>query len=212
MPDQSTTQSMIQLNGVATREVANDVLSLSFTQTIVGKDATEVQEKLREDVKAALEVVKPFIKSGEVDVETDQFAVEPNYKNSKMIGYQGAAGITLRGTDTTTISKLASSIKTMVVSSSRNTMSRKARESVEAKLTQEAIKDFRKKADDAAKGFGAAGWKVGSISIATRADRGQMGKVFAMSAAVGGAESTPMQVQGGKSEINVHVSGSIILE
>ncbi|WP_407304041.1 SIMPL domain-containing protein [Acinetobacter sp.] len=210
-------KSSIQITGVAIREMANDVLALTFATNAAGKDPIEVQNELREAVKAALEIIAPFVKPGEVDVETDAFHVEPAYEHkngkAKMNGYAGSAGITVKGTDTATISGLASKVTTMVVCSSNNSLSRKVRQSIEAELTQEAIKDFREKANAAIAGFDLAAWKIGDVSIRLSSNGRSMGKVMSLSASAAMESAPPpMSVEGGKSEITVNVSGSVIVE
>lgn len=207
-----TTESMITIYGTATHEMQNDVLSLFFRVTKENIDANAVKIALSEAVTAALKIVRPYLKPGEVDVETDLFQVSPRYgkaNSTKIDGYNGNATITVKGTDTATISKLASEITTMVISGSNNSVSRKAREGVEADLTNIAIQNFRAKADAAAAGFGAKDWTVGDITINISNDQPRYGKVFALSAS-GGGESA-MQVESGKSELTVQVNGSIIL-
>ena len=205
------TDSTISITGNSVREMDNDVLSISFAVTVESKDSNEVQTQMRQAVHAALQTVRPYLKVGEVDVQSDVFRVQPRYAktNQKIDGYVGNASITVKGTDTATISKIASEITTMVVAGSTNSMSRKQRTSVEAELTQEAIADFRAKADAAAFGFNAKGWTVGEVSIDVRDNTPRFGKM--MMGASASDESAPMAVEGGKSEVSVYVRGTIVL-
>ena len=204
---------IIQLEGVSTRELTNDVAALTFQTTSEGKDASVVQTELREAVRAAVETVRPHLAADAVELTTDSFTVSPRYsKSGKMDGYLGVAQVTVKGTDTAKISQLASDIKTMVVSGSKNSVSRKLRLSVESDLMSEAIADFRAKADAIASAFGHKSWAIQNAHVSVAAERtyGGGGKVMAMNAAVG-MESAPMEIESGKSTMNGNVRGSIIL-
>lgn len=205
------TEQVISIDASSERDLANDVVSITLQATKTGATASEVQTVLREDVKAALEQVRPLLKGEEVEVTTDSFEVQPTYtKANKPNGYLGTATITVKGTDTATIAQLASDIKTMAVSKSKNSISRKLRLSVEAELMKEAITEFRTKADDVAEAFGFKYWTLGSVRASVNVSRpsyGGGGKVFAMAA----AESAPMEIESGKSTMIGSVSGSIIL-
>lgn len=205
------TTPSIRILGSATRELSNDVLAITFTKDASGKTADGVQEDLRAAITEAIAVIQPSLKPGEIDVETSGFNVRPKYnKSNKIDGYLGSASLIVKGTDTAGISKLASELKSVVVSSAKNSMSRATREAAEASLTEAAIADFRTKADAIVKGFNFKGWDLGDVTINVSGDRGSQGKVFAMSASLGGAmESAPMSVESGKSELTVNIQGSI---
>lgn len=205
-------EQTITIDGTSSREMANDVVSITFHAMKTGKDASVVQTDLRTAVHEALETIRPHLVQDEVDVTTDYFKVEPTYgKSGKMDGYAGNATVTIKGTDTAKIAQLASDVKTMMVSSSRNSMSRKLRLSVEAELMEEAIADFRQKADAVTAAFGYKTWTIGSVHVSTSADRnyGGSGKVMALGASA--MESAPMSIESGKSNMSGSVRGSIIL-
>jgi len=209
----SDNKQVVAIDGVSTRELVNDVVAITFESTKEGKIADTVQQELRESVRAAIELVTPHIKTDEVDVSTDSFQVQPRYnKAGKMDGYLGIAQVTVKGTDTATIAQLASDIKTMVVSSSKNSMSRKLKQSVETDLMKDAIADFSMKADAVAQAFGYKSWELGQVSVGVQAERsyGGGGKVMALSASAG-MESAPMSVESGKSTMNGYVRGNIVL-
>jgi len=206
------TEQVISIEGNSARDLANDVVSITLTASKTGAKAADVQSALREAVKDALTTVQPFLVDEQVEVTTDSFQVQPAYNKAgdKQTGYSGVASITLKGTDTATIAQLASDVKSMVVSSSQNSMSRKLKNSVEEELMQEAIVDFRTKADSIALAFGFKYWTLGQVSVSASSARnyGGGGKVFAMAAAV---ESAPMQVESGKSTMNGSCRGTIVL-
>lgn len=208
-----TDKQTINLDGVSTRELANDVVSITFTATTEGKVAEAVQVELREAVRAALEQIRPFVKDEEVEVTTDSFKVQARYSGAgKMNGYMGFASVTIKGTDTATIAKLATDVKTMVVFGSGNSVSRKAKLAVEAELMEEAIADFRSKADAITKAFGYKSWEVSSVNVSVSGDRNYGGgKVMALGSAGLESASASMEIESGKSTMSGQVRGTISL-
>lgn len=209
-----TTQSTLAILATATRELQNDVLSIYFVASESGADANAVQEALRKKLADALAIVKPLLKEGEVETETGGFSVHPRYdKKSLIIGYEGSTVLTVSGTDTVTISELASKLTTMVVSGTSNSLSRKRRQSIEKELTAEAIKSFREKANDAAAAFGFPEWLPGSIKVYVLGN-GYNRPIRAMAASMEakGGSATPLEVESGKTEIGISVDGTIILD
>lgn len=204
--------SIIQLNATATREVTNDVLKINLVANASGTEAAQVQEDLRASVNEALKLIRPSAKDEEVIVTTESFNITPRYdaKGAKINGYIGSAVVSIKGTDSATISTLASKVKTMVVSGSENSVSRKLRESLEAELTAEAIATFRTKAETAAAGFGFKGFQIVNVNINAQ-DRGYYGGggVKMMATASLAAASAPMEVETGRSSITVSVQGSV---
>jgi len=210
--------SIVNISTTATRDVTNDVLAITLIASASGVDANEVQRDLRKDVNDALLLVAPLKKDDEVEVSTDYFNVQPRYDNKrvKVVGYIGQAAITIKGTDTTTISKLAVQIKSMVISGTANSVSRKLRESLESELIAEAIANFTAKADTVTKLFGHTSWSVGGLNVQAQDDHrygrvaaGSSYKMMALSAAA--APEEVQDVESGKSSVTASVSGSIVL-
>ena len=207
--------STIQITAFATRELPNDVLSIYFTASESGSDPVPIQEKLRVRLAAALEVVRPHLKEGEVETETEGFSVQPRYNNKSVIqGYVGSTALTVKGTDTATISQLVGKITTMTINGTENSLSKKARKAVEAEITDEAIQTFRDKAGAATKAFGLESYRIGQVAVQVDRDYGRRGggRVMALAASAS-LESAGggLDVEGGKTEVNASVSGTIIV-
>lgn len=203
--------STINLSAKASREVDNDVLTLHFNVIEQGKEVNVVQETLRTKLAEALAIIRPLIKDGEVEVETRGFSVGPlYYKNtSNVVGYKGTTSLVVRGTDTATISTLASSVTSMSVAGTSNSLSRKARTALDKELVAEAIATYREKAADAATGFGYDTWAIQEISVSVGGNDYGGSRSMGFSAAAVSAESTPLEIEGGKTTVNASVSGTI---
>lgn len=205
----------INLQAQAIRELQNDVLTIEFTATESGVDPAVVQEELQKKLADALTVIRPLLKKDEVETETGSLSIYPRYnKKNEISGYQGQVSLTVKGTDTATISGLASKITTMVVSGTSNSLSRKLRKSVEKELVNEAIASFCEQARQAVNAFGYAGYEIGNVDIQVARDRGYYGSSLRSMRPMAGAalEATPLEVEGGKAEVNAQVTGSVIIK
>lgn len=207
MTDQVTT---IALDGVATREISNDVVAISFEAQRQGAVAQDVQVQLRAAVREALDQIQPHLAPELVEVTTDSFQVQPQYNTKgKMDGYLGIAVITIKGTDTAKIAQLASDVKTMMVTGSQNSVSRKRRTSVEAELMASAIADFRAKADAITEAFGYKSWQLVTSRVSTGQERSYGGGKVMAASAMGGAMESMQSIESGKSTMTGSVSGTI---
>lgn len=202
-------QTTISIEGVATREISNDVVAISFEAQRQGTLAQDVQVQLRAAVREALETIHPHLLPEAVEVTTDSFQVQPQYNSKgKMDGYIGIASITVKGSDTAKIAQLASDVKTMMVKGSQNSLSRKTRTSIEAELMTAAIADFRAKADAVTDAFGYKSWDLVNARVNTGTERGY-GKVMSLSASAGGGMESGQSIESGKSTMTGQVSGAI---
>ena len=211
--DQQQRKGVVQIDATATRDVENDVLELTFTVTKDGKESGEVQEYLKEKVKAALAVITPHKKPGEVEVETTGLAIQPRYgKKSELIGYWGSATLVVRGTDTSTISKIGGEVVSMPIANVSQAVSRKLRESMEAALIEEAIRNFNAKATQISTLFGYTGYDIETVHVSVNEGGGYRpkgGRAMMLSAAAAMPESVQTEV--GKSALMGTVQGSILL-
>jgi predicted secreted protein len=214
MAEAAVTKNVVSVSASVEREVTQDVLSITFQTVQSGPDSATVQENLVHFLTEAVEQAKLKANGDEVRVETGSFGISPRYgKKGAIDGYQGSAEMIVYGTDTKTISQLASEIKVMSVSDIQHSVSRKLRKSFEAELTEEVIAAFREKADQYAKLFGFKGFTLINANVQVGGgyrhskSAGAM-RVMASSAAM--VESVPTEA--GKELVTATVSGSIQLK
>jgi hypothetical protein len=84
------------------------------------------------------------------------------------------------------------------------------RRAAEDALTQQAIGNWRQRAQTAAQGFGAGGWRPGRITVQTN-DYARPQPMF-RTAGVAAASAAPVAVEGGMSDVTMTVSGEAILD
>jgi len=86
----------------------------------------------------------------------------------------------------------------------------KARRDAEDSVTQQAIKSWQARAQQAANGLGFAGWHPGHVTVQT----GEAGRVYPMmrAQAMSTGGSAPVAIEAGTTDVSVTVSGEAILD
>jgi predicted secreted protein len=204
---------VLNLTTSASVEVTKDVLTVVFSSTRDGADAQAVQSALKQALDAALAEAKKMARPGQAEVQTGNFSLYPRYGNPKssgqpsIIGWQGTAELQVQGKDAAAIAQLTGRVSTMSIARVGYTLSKEAREKVEAEVTARAIADWRAKAQQMSQQFGYGGYTVREVNVATNEPGGGPVPVMArMTMAKAADESLPTEA--GKGEVTATVSGS----
>jgi predicted secreted protein len=174
-----------------------------------------VQSSLKQSLDAALAEARKIAKPGQVEVQTGNFSLYPRYGNPTprssgqpaITGWQGTAEMQVQGKDAAAIAQLTGRVTTMSIARVGYTLSKEAREKVEAELTARAIAEWRTKAQQMSKQFGYSGYTVREVNVATNEQGGGPVPVMArMTMAKAADEALPTEA--GKGEVTATVSGS----
>lgn len=202
-------QNVVALTATASVEVNKDWLGIVMSTTREGADAAAVQSQLKQALDAALAEARKAAKSGQVEVQTGAFSLMPRYAPKGGIsGWQGSAELIVQGRDTQALSQLAGRISTLTIARVGFSLSREAREKVEADVAAEAIGRFRARADAVSKQFGFAGYTVREVSVST--DPGMvMAQPVMRAQAMRASADEALPVEAGKATVTATVSGSV---
>jgi len=205
---------VLSISSSASVEVTKDVLAVAFSVTREGADAQVVQSGLKQALDAALAEARKIAKPGQVEVQTGNFSLYPRYTNPSkggqpvISGWQGSAELLVQGKDITPIAQLSGRIQTMTIARVGYSLSRDAREKVEADLTAQAIARWRAKATLMAQQFGYSGYSVREVNVATNdAQRPPMPMMMKAARASSVADEA-LPTEAGKDEVTATVSGS----
>jgi predicted secreted protein len=211
-------QNIVNLSASATAEVNKDWLTVVFSTTRDGSDAAAVQSQLRQALDAALVEARKAARPGQLDVRTGGFALSPRYAPKGGInGWQGSTELVVEGRDTQAISALTGRISGLAngltIGRVGFSLSREAREKVEAEVEAQAITRFRQRADSISQQFGFTGYTVREVNVSS--DGGgqvqfNMMKAQTMRGAAMADESLP--VEAGKATVTATVQGSVQLK
>jgi predicted secreted protein len=204
---------VLNLSTSAAVEVTKDVLTIVFSTTRDGADAQAVQSALKQSLDAALAEARRVAKPGQVEVQTGNFSLYPRYGSPKtsgqptIIGWQGTAELQVQGKDAAAIAQLSGRISTMSIARVGYSLSKEAREKVEAEVTAKAIADWRAKAQQMSQQFGYSGYSVREVNVATNEPGGGPVPVMARASAMKMADEA-LPTEAGKGEVTATVNGS----
>jgi len=215
---QPAPQNVVTLSAEASREVQQDLLSITLSVSREGADAATVQSQLRQALDAALTEARKAVRPGQLDLRTGLFSLYPRYAprpggTSAINGWQGRAELVLEGADIAAISQLAGRLNGLTVARVAFGLSREAREKVEAEVAAQAITRFKARAEAYAQQFGFGSYSLREVAVGSgetlAAGVPPMFRSARVMAAPAAEEAQP--VEAGKATVSVTVSGSIQL-
>ncbi len=206
-------QNVVALAASASTELTMDWLTLVFATTREGQDAAAVQAQLKQALDAALAEARRAARPGELAVRTGGFALHPRYgPKGGITGWQGSAELIVEGRDTPAIAQLAGRIQTLTIARVAWSLSREAREKVEAEVAAQAIARFRARADAVAQQFGFAGWTIREVNVGGNEPPPGMPVPMLRAAAAAAPMAEALPVEAGKAQVSATVSGSVQLK
>jgi predicted secreted protein len=205
---------VLNLTTTASIEVTKDVLNVTFSVTREGSDAQAVQAGLKQALDAALAEARKIAKPGQVEVQTGNFSLYPRYSQPGpkggqpvITGWQGSTELVVQGKDATAIAQLTGRVQTMTIARVGYTLSREAREKVEAEAVAQAITRWRAKAQQMSQQFGYGGYTVREVNVSTNEPGGgPVPMMMARAKTMDAAEALPTEA--GKGEVVATVNGS----
>jgi predicted secreted protein len=201
-------QNVVSLSASATVEVTKDLLTVVFTTTREGPDAGTVQSQLKQALDAALVEARRAAKPGQLEVQTGNFSLYPRYTAKGGIsGWQGNAELIVEGRDTQAVAQLTGRIQTMSIGRSGFSLSREAREKIDAEVSALAINNFRARAEITSKHFGFSGYTLREVQVSGNESGGPMPVMRAQASRMASDEALP--IEAGRAAVTVMVSGSV---
>ncbi len=204
-------QNVVSLSATASIEVVRDWLTVAFSTTREGSDASVVQAQLKQLLDVALTEARKVAKPGQVEVQTGQFSLVPRYapKGNTITGWQGSTELIVEGRDTQTIAQLSGRINTLTIARTGFSLSRDAREKVEGDVAAMAIERFRVRAEAVSKQFGFAGYTLREVAVNTDGGASPPQPMYRMQAQRATAEDAALPVEAGKAVVSANVNGSV---
>jgi predicted secreted protein len=215
--------NVVSLSASASVEVANDWLTIVLSTTREGSDAQAVQTQLRQALDTALAEARKAASPGQVEVQTGQFSLSPRYAPPTqraggavtpggISGWQGSAELIVQGRDLPALTRLAGRINTLTISRVGFSLSRQARDKVEAEVTAQAIARFSERAANVAQAFGMRSWTLREVSVSgDEPARPMMQTMMRASAAPMAMAEAALPAEAGNALVTVSVSGAVQL-
>ncbi|KWF67195.1 hypothetical protein WL92_06520 [Burkholderia multivorans] len=201
---------VLSLSSQASADVPQDIIHITLFYEQQAKDPGSLTSALNQRADAALAQAKGV--SG-VSAHTGAFSVYPSTdRDGKISAWRGRTEVVLESRDFAAASKLAGQLSNLMqVASVEFSLSPEAQRAAEQKLTTEAIKSFRARADEAAKAFGYSSYTIRDVNVGSGRNVQPYPRMMAMAAAPmdSAKMSAPIAVEGGKATVSVTVNGSV---
>lgn len=205
----------IDLEASISHQIPNDEMRVQLVKESSGKNIETLNTQVIEAIKAALKEARdtPTVKAYANGINTS-----PEWgENGKREGWQVRGNLTLEGTDTAAVARLAGQLAgSLQIDSVSYHLSAPRRRAEENKLIKDAVEAFRARASATAEAFGYKSYEIRQIKLGTshRSD-GNDGGIMALSAAPRAARdmgSMPsLAEQGGDTTITLTATGTIEL-
>ena len=204
-------QPSVTVAASATAIVANDRLQAWMRAEAENISAAAAASQVNAAIAKALADAKAY---PSIKVATAGYSTYQVSDKAKAQRWHVVQTISLDATDFTAAANLITKLQDeggLLLSGMGFALSDKARREAEDSVTQQAIKSWQQRAQQAAQGLGFAAWRPGRVSV--QANDG--GRVYPMARAqVMGAPAAaaPVPVEAGTTEVTVSVSGEALLE
>ena len=204
--------NVVTLEASASADVPTDTLTVTLFTEEQGPDPGQLAAKVNARLDEALAKAKA---QPRIEARSGNYQTSPVYDRVNQItGWRVRADVILESRDFKAVGALAGALQPLLkVSSMTFSLSRGARESAGATLTNEALAKFQEKARGIAKALGFPGYVLGQIAVRSEGPI-QAPMPYRASAMVLGdaaAVSAPVPIEGGKSAVTIFVSGSVVL-
>ena len=208
--NQPPTMPVITLTATATASVPNDKmyawLRAEYDNVDPARAAAEVNARMAKALARARG-------SKGIDAETSGYSSYQITEKGQPARWRVTQTVALEGADFAAMATLVSKLQAedqLLLSGMNFAVSPEARRKAEDALTQQAIKAWHARAQNAANGFGISGWRPGRVTIQT----GDFGRPQPMmrTAAAGMAAAPPVSVEAGNTDVTVNVTGEAVLD
>lgn len=202
---------VVTLTAAVTSSVPNDRMYAWLRAEADHADAARAAADVNARMAKALARAKAI--SG-VDAQTSGYTSFHVAEKNQPPRWRVAQTLTLEGADFASIAALVSKLQgedQLVLSGLNFAVSPDTRRKAEDAITQQAIKAWQARAQNAAQGFGIGGWRLGKVTIETGdfARPPPMMRASNMNYAAG---APPVAVEAGNTDITVRVVGEAVLD
>jgi predicted secreted protein len=199
------------LAATAESEVENDLMTVRLRVEHEDRDTAVLADKVNGDMQWALEQLKSAVA---LDYRTENYTANPKYEQNRIVGWRSSQTLTVSGSDFDQLKNIVQilqqrlQVADMIFSPSDDT-----RRNVEDALINEALDNFKRRAEIVQANMQASGYRIMHLNINTPGNqpgRSHM-RVERMAMQSRAVEHSPA-IEAGETRINVSVSGQIQLQ
>jgi len=206
--DEQVRYNLVRLQSQESEPVSNDTMHVTLTASGEQRDAADLASKINADMAWALDLAK---RQDAVKVSTGNYRTWQVRQDNRMKGWQARQDLILESRDTPALSQLTGLLQEKLQVESMNfSVSAETRTAVENRLIERALQAFKDRAALVGDKLKASGYRIVELNIGTFAQQPPV--LFRARGAVAAKESDmAVATEGGESDIQVTVSGSIEL-
>ena len=203
---------VVTVSAAATVTLPNDRMHAWLRAEAESPSAATAAAEVNARVAKALARIKavPGVK-----VSTSGYATNQIVEKLKPTRWRVAQSVKLEGADFPALAALIAKLQdedAMLLSGMSFALSEDARKLAEDGVTQQAIKSWQQRAQNAAQGLGYGAWRAGRVNVQT-SDAGRPYPMMARGESMAMAASAPpLPVEAGTTDVNVTVSGEAVLD
>jgi predicted secreted protein len=204
--------NLVRLDAVVSAPITPDTAVLTMAAERSGSDASTITQQINKIMGDAVREAKAV--SG-VEAITGNFSTNQQYDNKgNVIGWTVRSELILKSKDFGSLGKLSGNLsQSLKMVGSGFEVSRELRSREESVLLQRGLEAFQAKAKTAAQTLGFNGYTLRDINIQQAQLEGGNNNPRPMMMARGAmADAAPVQIEAGRTAINLTVSGSIQLK
>jgi predicted secreted protein len=203
-----TPQPVLTVQASANGSVPNDRMHAWLRAEADAADAAQAGNEVNARMARALARAKA---ARGVDASTSAYSTYQVESKDRGGRWRVSQTLSLEASDFLALSALVSRLQAedgLLVSGLSFSVSPAAQRTAEDALIEQAARAWQQRAQLAAQAFGGANWRAGHVAIQT-SDPGRPQPMMRMQAT---AAAAPVNVEAGKTELSVSISGEVILE
>ena len=207
----SPPQPTVTVTASATATVINDRLQAWLRAEAENASASAAASQVNTTIARALADAKgyPSIKVATAGYSTQQVSDKVKAQRWRVV-----QTISLEASDFTSAAALISRLQDdhgLLLSGMGFSLAEKTRRDAEDSVTQQALKAWQTRAQQAAQGLGFAKWRPGHVTVQT-SEPGRVFPIARAQAMASSAGSAPVAMEGGTTDVTVTVSGEAVLQ
>ena len=203
-----TPQPVLTVSATTSISVANDRMHAWVRAEAESADAAQAGNDVNARMARALARAKGV---RGIEASTSGYSTYPIEAKDRAPRWRVSQTLTLESGDFLALAALVSRLQAddgLLVSGMSFSVAPATQRKTENDLIGQAIRTWQERAQVAAQGFGGASWRPGHVAIQTN----EGGRPQPMMRAQALSAAAPVNVEGGRSDVSVTVSGEVILE
>jgi predicted secreted protein len=207
--DDSLRYNQVRLQAQQSESVSNDTMHVTLNTYAEMQDAGKLAARINNEMNWAFEKAKQY---SDVKVSSGSYQTWPVTRKEVTTGWRGQQNLMLESQDTESLSQLTGELQgKLKVKSMSFSVSDEKRIAVENRLIDVALNAFKVRALIVGENLNAKGYRIVDINVGTSAQRPPV-MYQARMASVSMEASDSVAVEGGESDVQVTVSGTIELD